>query len=52
MADAQMNCGEGNAKEQQELNQVLKVRREKLAALQAAGKDPFVRVEYDVSAHS
>ena len=52
MADAQMNCGEGNAKEQQELNQVLKVRREKLAALQAAGKDPFVRVKYDVSAHS
>ncbi|HJA31882.1 MAG TPA: lysine--tRNA ligase [Candidatus Eisenbergiella pullicola] len=47
-----MNCGEGNAKEQQELNQVLKVRREKLAALQAAGKDPFVRVKYDVSAHS
>ena len=52
MADAQMNRGEGNANGQQDLNQILKARREKLAALQAAGKDPFVRVKYDVSAHS
>ncbi|HJB91527.1 MAG TPA: lysine--tRNA ligase [Candidatus Eisenbergiella merdigallinarum] len=47
-----MNRGEGNANGQQDLNQILKARREKLAALQAAGKDPFVRVKYDVSAHS
>ena len=51
MADAQRNSGGENTREQ-DLNQVLKVRREKLAALQEAGKDPFVRVKYDVSAHS
>ena len=51
MADAQRNSGGENTREQ-DLNQVLKVRREKLAALQEAGKDPFVRVKYDVSTHS
>ena len=45
MADAQKN-------QQQDLNQILKVRREKLAALQEAGKDPFRHVKYDVTAHS
>ncbi len=48
MADAQNK----NTNDQQELNQILKVRREKLAALQEAGKDPFVHVKYDVTAHS
>ena len=51
MADAQRNSGGENTREQ-DLNQILKVRREKLAALQEAGKDPFVRVKYDVSTHS
>ena len=51
MAYAQRNSGGENTREQ-DLNQVLKVRREKLAALQEAGKDPFVRVKYDVSTHS
>ena len=36
----------------QDLNQLLKVRREKLADLQAAGKDPFVITKYDVQQHS
>lgn len=42
---------EQNQKKQQEpdLNQLLKVRREKLAELQAAGKDPFQITKYDVS---
>lgn len=38
--------------EQQDINQLLKVRREKLAALQEAGKDPFQITKYDVTAHS
>jgi lysyl-tRNA synthetase class 2 len=36
----------------QDLNQLLKVRREKLAALQEAGKDPFVITKYDVTHHT
>ena len=45
---------EQNQKKQQEpdLNQLLKVRREKLAELQAAGKDPFQITKYDVTVHS
>ncbi|MBR4341870.1 MAG: lysine--tRNA ligase [Lachnospiraceae bacterium] len=35
-----------------DLNQLLKVRREKLAALQEAGKDPFVITKYDQTHHS
>jgi len=35
-----------------DLNQLLKVRREKLAALQEAGKNPFEIMKYDVTAHS
>ena len=38
--------------QEQDLNQLLKVRREKLAELQANGKDPFQIVKYDVSHHS
>jgi lysyl-tRNA synthetase class 2 len=44
---------QNNAQEpQQDLNQLLKVRREKLAALQEAGKDPFVITKYDQTYHS
>ena len=39
-------------KQEQDLNQLLKVRREKLADLQANGKDPFKIVKYDVTHHS
>ena len=38
--------------QEQDINQLLKVRREKLAALQEAGKDPFVITTYDVTHHS
>ena len=41
-----------NKKEEQDLNQLLKVRREKLAELQENGKDPFQITKYDVTAHS
>ena len=40
-----------NQKEQ-DINQLLKVRREKLANLQEAGKDPFVITKYDVTHHT
>lgn len=38
--------------QQQDLNHLLKVRREKLAELQENGKDPFQITKYDVTAHS
>ena len=38
--------------QEQDLNQLLKVRREKLAALQEAGKDPFVITKFDQTHHS
>ncbi len=38
--------------QEQDLNQLLKVRREKLLELQAAGKDPFQITKYDVTHHS
>ncbi len=41
----------GNAPEQ-DLNQILKNRREKLKNLQEAGKDPFQITKYDVTHHS
>ena len=37
---------------EQDIHQLLKVRREKLAELQAAGKDPFQITKYDVTVHS
>ena len=37
---------------EQDLNQLLKVRREKLANLQEAGKDPFQITKYDQTHHS
>lgn len=37
---------------EQDINQLLKVRREKLAALQEAGKDPFKITKFDVTHHS
>ena len=38
--------------QQQDVNQLLKVRREKLQNLQEAGKDPFQITKYDVTHHS
>lgn len=39
-------------KAQEDLNHVLQARRDKLAELQEAGKDPFQITKYDVSVHS
>lgn len=44
-------AGEKNV-QAQDINQLLKVRREKLKELQDNGKDPFVITKYDVSHHS
>jgi len=41
-----------NQNQEPDLNQLLKVRREKLAELQASGKDPFRITKYDVTVHS
>ncbi len=41
-----------NQNQQQDVNQLLKVRREKLAALQAAGKDPFEITKFDQTHHT
>ena len=50
---SQKNMAENNTKvQEQDLNQLLKVRREKLANLQEAGKDPFQITKYDVTHHS
>ncbi len=43
---------QSQAQTQEELNQLLKVRREKLAQLQEAGKDPFQITRYEVTVHS
>ena len=43
---------ENNNKPQQDLNEILKVRREKLAELQNAGNDPFVITKYNVTNYS
>lgn len=38
--------------EEQDINQLLKVRREKLATLQESGKNPYEIMKYDVTHHS
>ncbi len=53
VAEQQKNQPQNNQpQKEQDLGQLLKVRREKLAALQEAGKDPFQITKYDVTAHS
>ncbi len=41
-----------NQREEKDLNQLLKVRREKLRELQESGRDPFQITKFDVTAHS
>ncbi len=43
---------EKNKVQEQDMNQLLKIRREKLAELQANGKDPFQITKFDVTHHS
>ena len=53
MADQQKNQPQNNnGNKEQDIGQLLKIRREKLAALQEAGKDPFKITKFDVTAHS
>jgi len=52
VAEQNQNQAENRPQTQEELNQLLKVRRDKLAELQAAGKDPFQITKYDVTVHS
>lgn len=52
VADTQNNNNANTKMQEQDLNQILKARREKLAALQENGKDPFVHVKYEVTTHS
>ena len=51
MAEQQNQNKNANAKEQ-DIHQLLKVRREKLAELQTEGKDPFQITKYDKDTHS
>ena len=43
---------QNNQNQEQDINQILKARREKLSTLQEAGKDPFQITKYDVTTHS
>lgn len=53
MAGENQNQNQNQKKPQTEdVNQILAVRREKLAKLQAEGKDPFRITKYEVTAHS
>ncbi len=53
MANGQNNQPQNNkGQQEQDVHQLLKIKREKLAALQEAGKDPFQITKYDVTAHS
>lgn len=46
------NTQKSAAAPQQDVNELIRVRREKLAQLQADGKDPFRVTKYDVTHHS
>ena len=56
MADTQnkneQNVNNQGGQQEQDIHQLLKVRREKLAALQEAGRDPFKVTKYEVTYHS
>ncbi len=54
MAENQNNQNRKNTQDAplQDINQLKKVRREKLAELQAAGKDPFVITSFDQTYHT
>lgn len=49
---SQNNRNSQNSQAPSDVNQLLKVRREKLAALQQAGRDPFIITKYDMTHHT
>ena len=46
-----MNVAQPNNGQEQDINQLLQVRRDKLKDLQSQGKDPFVQTKYDQTHH-
>ena len=46
------NVNQTPATEELDLNEILRVRREKLSALQSAGKNPYEKVKYDRTTYS
>ncbi|MBR4799786.1 MAG: lysine--tRNA ligase, partial [Clostridia bacterium] len=52
MSEEKLNRGENTPDQEENLNDVLKVRRQKLDELRAAGKDPFRITKYNVTHHS
>ncbi len=52
VAQENQNKNQNPKAQAQELNQLLKVRREKLANLQAEGNDPFQITRFDVTTHT
>lgn len=52
MAEQNKQPQNNQSAKEQDINQLLKVRREKLAALQEAGKDPFLITKYDQTHHT
>ena len=53
MSDTQnIPAAQDEALTEQQLNEMLQVRRDKLSALQAAGRDPFTITKYDVTAYN
>ena len=49
---AEKNRKDNPQEQEQDLSQILQVRRDKLAALQKEGKDPFQQTKFTVSAHT
>ena len=52
MGNENKKNNQAQGEQTQDIGQLLKVRREKLAALQEAGKDPFVITKYNQTHHS
>ena len=51
-SEGNMSEQQKNSATEQDINQLLKIRREKLADLQERGKDPFQVMKYDMTHHS
>lgn len=49
---AEQNTNVTNTSEQQELGELLQIRRDKLKALQDEGRDPFQITKFDVTHHA
>ena len=52
MAENNVNQTNTNAESEQDVSELLKIRRQKLADLQAAGKDPFRITKFDQTHHT